>query len=157
MLKTFITLATRLQHKVISIKQVLCSQRAIQETQPACNPFTVPGGHSLEPTVAINNLKAAQQWSCWSKPRKDQRSLPSSKVCHNFHRYKESSSVKSCHQTKWLKSVYEWDDGRTSSFRSAFPLVIPVPNSLRKQKLPMSKDDCRYYHLFAAALTEHKC
>lgn len=45
-------------------------------------------------TLLLSTINAAQQWQCRLRPEKEQRSLLSSKVCHNFDYYRASSSVK---------------------------------------------------------------
>lgn len=44
--------------------------------------------------LLLSTINPAQQWRCWLRPEKDQRSLPSSKVCHSFDYYRASSGVR---------------------------------------------------------------
>lgn len=71
------------------------------ETQLIYNPLLALGGQSPEPmllsTTSILHTSGRGsgrgRGSAGQDLKKDQRNLPSSNICHDFHHYKEFSSV----------------------------------------------------------------
>lgn len=65
------------------------------ETQLIYNPLLALGGQSPEPMLLSTTsiLHTSGRGSAGQDLKKDQRNLPSSNIWHDFHHYKEFSSV----------------------------------------------------------------